>query len=515
MLAARHLPRRSDGLPRPFATVELVDHAAESAARLDEDAVPAPPLSSYRTRLLRGAAPKFDETAVFEAPDGRPWSELALRVQCADRWPLFDKRFGGSVLVGLSRFRAATGAETHWWQPLDEDPTRLDGRHFAGALTVRPADSLGTRPALHLAVRFTTTDETRHSVRYGPRHSEVLVPRGEIADAELRPAPRFAGDDGGAAEPEGFAARDRARHVWSHKKTLVLSRRDPMRRDELTLLRGALRDASDPAARLAQDPPIERLALRMDVPPSPPGDYVALFAAVAASRHLTSLDVSGMPLGAEGAAALASAIRGPVPLRVLVADGTRLGDAGAASLAGALVAASDSLRELALRRSDIGPRGAIALADALAAPPSAPCRLERLALSGNAIEPAGAAAIGTALRHTAYLSKLEMAGCRVVQWSVARNAPDLSGLQGLGNGVRRSVALAEIDLADNGLVGLDGRGAGRHVVSGLFEFIAAVGANAGILKIDLRRNRGVVPEAARLQLKTSNCLPAVGRVLLV
>lgn len=127
----------------------------------------------------------------------------------------------------------------------------------------------------------------------------------------------------------------------------------------------------------------------------------ALVTAAAAGRRVERLYVGGNPLGAEGAAHLATLLRADV-ISELYVSAARLGDRGAETIAGALVPGG-RLRRLSVASNGIGPTAATRLVVAAVAADVEGCDLGRVRAAGvlgaanNRLDETATSAIATAL----------------------------------------------------------------------------------------------------------------------
>lgn len=110
------------------------------------------------------------------------------------------------------------------------------------------------------------------------------------------------------------------------------------------------------------------------------------------------LNLAGIPLGDEGAEALADALQVTKSIRYVYLGGTTLGNNGAKAMARALKG-NQTLHTLGLESNGIGDEGAAALADVLGANPT----LHTLNLQRNTIADGGAQALARALAATTSL----------------------------------------------------------------------------------------------------------------
>jgi len=110
-------------------------------------------------------------------------------------------------------------------------------------------------------------------------------------------------------------------------------------------------------------------------------------------------------IGSEGASAIACALKGNSTLQRLDLGANNVGDKGASALSEAL-RMNSTLETLHLSRNHIGAAGASALADALRT--NSACALNALFLGRNTIGPSGAAALGDALTVNGTLQHIMM-----------------------------------------------------------------------------------------------------------
>jgi Ran GTPase-activating protein (RanGAP) involved in mRNA processing and transport len=169
----------------------------------------------------------------------------------------------------------------------------------------------------------------------------------------------------------------------------------------------------------------------------------ALAAALRCGCTLESLDLAGSRLCDDGGAALGDAIAfigSASPMRALMLYNCSLGATSAAALAGAL-ASGAPIASLRLGRNCLGDAGAAALATALACRPAPP--LAELELSYNAIGADGCAALAHAL--SAEGGKLHMLALQI-------NAGGDAGAAALAGALARpGCALKRLSLARNGV----------------------------------------------------------------
>ena len=217
----------------------------------------------------------------------------------------------------------------------------------------------------------------------------------------------------------------------------------------LTILAQAI--GSSGAACNSTTPCVRQLdALLLDG--TPIGDHGAtvLADALAPDEPLefdVSLALGATGLGAIGGIALAAALRSKTSrlLSVSLNWNEQLGDDGAAAIGNALVG-NVALRELGLARCGISDAGAARLGLGLQGRSSV---LHTLELEGNAIGPAGAQALGTALETNMGLDSL----------GLALNHLGADGAAALALGLRRNANLTSLNLAgcelgDDGAVAL-------------------------------------------------------------
>jgi hypothetical protein len=129
----------------------------------------------------------------------------------------------------------------------------------------------------------------------------------------------------------------------------------------------------------------------------------ALAAALRYNTTLTVLDLYGNDIGDEGAQALAAALMNNATLTTLPLDGNNIGDEGAQALAAALMN-NATLTTLHLGENNIGDEGAQALATAL----TRNATLKALRLYENGIGHEGARALAAALTNNATLLSLNL-----------------------------------------------------------------------------------------------------------
>jgi hypothetical protein len=136
-----------------------------------------------------------------------------------------------------------------------------------------------------------------------------------------------------------------------------------------------------------------------------PRGVASIASALPLNGTLTHLGLSWTSAGADGAEALAQALKhsNRQSLRSLRLEHCAIGDAGAASFGRAL-ACNDSLTALALGGNEIGAAGATALCAGL----ERNSCLRRLALTHNVIDDVGATSIATALHANSTLRSLEL-----------------------------------------------------------------------------------------------------------
>ncbi|MFH1462053.1 MAG: BTB/POZ domain-containing protein [bacterium] len=160
----------------------------------------------------------------------------------------------------------------------------------------------------------------------------------------------------------------------------------------------------------------------------------ALADALKENRTLTSLNLSRNGIRAEGAQAIADALKVNNTLTSLNLEHNRIGAAGARALADALKENS-ALTSLNLEGNEIGDEGALALADALKVNRT----LTSLNLGRNGIGDEGALAIADALKENNTLTSLNLGS----------NGIHAEGAQALADALRVNTTLTSLDLSYN------------------------------------------------------------------
>ncbi|MDF3054681.1 MAG: hypothetical protein K0Q74_588 [Gammaproteobacteria bacterium] len=177
-----------------------------------------------------------------------------------------------------------------------------------------------------------------------------------------------------------------------------------------------------------------------------------LVEALCGNTYLTEVDLTGLEIGPEGAAAL-SHVLGRTCIRILRLDCTNCGDEGAIQMARVLAENNSELVTLSMGGNRIGPQGAFALAKALNVNKGLRTLsllgnslgdegamqiarllsdnvsdLDTLALGGNGVGPKGAAALAEALAVNQSLqilslahNPLEIEGVRVIADALCKN----------------------------------------------------------------------------------------------
>lgn len=187
---------------------------------------------------------------------------------------------------------------------------------------------------------------------------------------------------------------------------------------------------------------------------------------------LTALNLSANQLGAGAAAAAAAAAAASGEQPMCSATHGAAADAFACALASALGGGRlRALTSLDASFNGLGPRGASALARALAAPPGA-CALRALALAGNGLGAHGARVLATSLEvNTSGLHTLDLAfnALALSPRGPLPPEPDARGLLALAAAATRAPCLTALRLEGNEA---DGEGA-----AALAALAAAVAAN--------------------------------------
>ncbi len=149
---------------------------------------------------------------------------------------------------------------------------------------------------------------------------------------------------------------------------------------------------------------------------------------------LTVLSLYDNQIGPAGAIALADVLRTNTSLTRLYLDGNQIGDAGAVALAEAL-RTNTSLTTLDLHANQIGPEGTVALAEALKVNTS----LTTLDLRYSQIGPGRAHALAEALRTNTSLTELNLFGNRIGN----------AGAHALAGALRTNTSLTALWILDN------------------------------------------------------------------
>ena len=168
---------------------------------------------------------------------------------------------------------------------------------------------------------------------------------------------------------------------------------------------------------------------------------VALAEALKGNTTLTTLHLNGNAIGAAGAVALAEALKVNTTLTTLHLVGNAIGADGAVALVKALKV-NTTLTTLHLNRNAIGAEGAIALAEAL----KVNTTLKTLHLGGNTIGAEGAVALAEVLKGNTILTTLDL----------FENAIGAKGAVALAEALRVNTILNELNL---GLNAIDEKGA--------------------------------------------------------
>ncbi|KAK9809979.1 hypothetical protein WJX72_002913 [[Myrmecia] bisecta] len=169
---------------------------------------------------------------------------------------------------------------------------------------------------------------------------------------------------------------------------------------------------------------LSQLDLR-DCQVGPQGCAVLADLLAAKSSNLKELWLSGNPLGAEGAAALATGLSCNQRLQILHMAMTQIGNPGIASLASVLADAT-GLNHLDVSECGIGPDGAKALGAELPA-----SKLQTLILAGNALADHGADFLGRALAQCRGLAVLDVSSNGITQVGLLALCARASHLQKL------------------------------------------------------------------------------------
>lgn len=184
-------------------------------------------------------------------------------------------------------------------------------------------------------------------------------------------------------------------------------------------------------------------------------------------------------LGDDGAAAIGNALVSNVALRELRLARCSIGDTGAARLGIGLQGRSSALHTLELEGNVIGPAGAQALGTAL----KTNAGLDSLGLALNPLGANGAAALALGLRHNTNLTSLNLAGCELGD----------DGAEALALALRGNEVLRSLNLQDNGI----GRRGGAALASMLR-------INRALRHVNLRLNQlGEVSATALLDSITN------------
>jgi len=150
--------------------------------------------------------------------------------------------------------------------------------------------------------------------------------------------------------------------------------------------------------------------------------------------HLTTLDLRGFDLGADGAADLAMALDTNQVIVELILWVNHVGDQGAVALAPA-IAAHPKLVKVDFFNNDIGDMGAIALADVIKRSKS----VSEFNLWTNNIGDEGAFAIAAALENNSTITSLQLENNKISD----------DGASALGGAIAMSEVLTAFSLKDN------------------------------------------------------------------
>ena len=226
---------------------------------------------------------------------------------------------------------------------------------------------------------------------------------------------------------------------------------------------------------------------------------LAISQALAANSSLTYLDLRDNSIGDGGASSLSRALTAKSSLTHLYLSHNSISDFGASSLSQAL-AASSFLIYLNLRNNSIGDSGAASFANALKTNTS----LTSLDLSQNRIGSSGGASLSQALSENRSLLNLNMSENRIGSDGVAcfsygllvsslnkldlsLNSIDDAGARCLADALRGSNTLTTLDLSQN------------HIgVNGAFFLSEALARNSSLSNLDLSCNRTGDAGAAQL-----------------
>eukprot|EP00755_Sulcionema_specki_P032056 Sspe_Gene.97913::Locus_71403_Transcript_2_2_Confidence_0.667_Length_1907::g.97913::m.97913 len=154
-----------------------------------------------------------------------------------------------------------------------------------------------------------------------------------------------------------------------------------------------------------------------------------------ANTSIEKLSFAYNPLGASGAAHMATVVQGNSSIAILDLYATQLGDVGAASIAAALKASPGTLLSLNVAWSNIGCEGIQALSDSLTEKPGG---LEELVFHSNFLGK-GTVKIGDLLRNNPTLTRLDM------RWTYPTDECVNYILEHVGQGIR------ELNLLHNDL----------------------------------------------------------------